>query len=148
MIEACPAYGLTRTMQDVLRVIQELTALDGVSPSYDELARECSLTSRGRVAALLLHVSTAAQAINCELAPTPERVAADRRWERAEQIAWGLLTDTIPVDADLFPDGPDFAALGIRACRVCGCTDDHACPVGCFWIEDDLCSECIPDEAA
>lgn len=29
-----------------------------------------------------------------------------------------------------------------RACRVCGCTDDRACPGGCYWVEDDLCSRC------
>lgn len=31
-------------------------------------------------------------------------------------------------------------------CRSCGCTDSNACihPVrgACFWVEDDLCSEC------
>ena len=30
-------------------------------------------------------------------------------------------------------------------CRICGCTDEHACPGGCYWVEDDLCSRC--DEA-
>lgn len=29
-----------------------------------------------------------------------------------------------------------------RKCRVCGCTDFHACPGGCYWVEDDLCSRC------
>lgn len=29
-----------------------------------------------------------------------------------------------------------------RRCRVCGCTDDCACPEGCYWVEEDLCSEC------
>ncbi len=29
-----------------------------------------------------------------------------------------------------------------RRCRVCGCTDDNACLGGCYWVEDDLCSEC------
>jgi hypothetical protein len=29
-----------------------------------------------------------------------------------------------------------------RACRVCGCTDDHACEGGCSWVEIDLCSRC------
>jgi hypothetical protein len=47
---------------------------------------------------------------------------------------------------------------GIPKCRVCGCTDDHACPGGCRWVEDpvvdypadlmgpagDLCSACLP----
>lgn len=30
----------------------------------------------------------------------------------------------------------------IKQCRVCGCTDDKACPGGCCWVEDDLCSQC------
>jgi ferredoxin len=29
-----------------------------------------------------------------------------------------------------------------RRCRVCGCTDLQACPGGCFWVEEDLCSQC------
>lgn len=28
------------------------------------------------------------------------------------------------------------------ACRVCGCTDSAACPGGCWWVEEDLCSAC------
>ena len=31
-----------------------------------------------------------------------------------------------------------------RACRVCGCTQDNACrPNSCWWVEWDLCSECV-----
>lgn len=30
----------------------------------------------------------------------------------------------------------------VAACRVCGCTDDRACPGGCAWVEPDLCSVC------
>ncbi len=29
-----------------------------------------------------------------------------------------------------------------RTCRVCGCTDSDGCPNGCFWVADDLCSNC------
>lgn len=29
-----------------------------------------------------------------------------------------------------------------KKCRVCGCTDDKACVGGCYWVEDDLCSQC------
>lgn len=34
-------------------------------------------------------------------------------------------------------------------CRVCGCTDEHACEGGCSWVPDpacegDLCSRCLP----
>lgn len=31
----------------------------------------------------------------------------------------------------------------LKKCRVCGCTDDFACPGGCYWVEEDLCSECV-----
>jgi len=28
-------------------------------------------------------------------------------------------------------------------CRICGCTDERACPGGCFWVGKDLCSRCV-----
>jgi len=27
-------------------------------------------------------------------------------------------------------------------CRVCGCTNEHACDGGCSWVDIDLCSKC------
>ncbi|MFA7331074.1 MAG: hypothetical protein WC326_08380 [Candidatus Delongbacteria bacterium] len=33
------------------------------------------------------------------------------------------------------------------ACRVCGCTEDRACPGGCWWVEPDLCSACAETAA-
>lgn len=30
-----------------------------------------------------------------------------------------------------------------QVCRVCGCTQDNACPGGCYWVEEDLCSKCV-----
>lgn len=29
-----------------------------------------------------------------------------------------------------------------RACRLCGCMDERACPSGCSWVGPDLCSAC------
>lgn len=29
-----------------------------------------------------------------------------------------------------------------RRCRRCGCTDVAACPGGCSWVDQDLCSAC------
>lgn len=29
-----------------------------------------------------------------------------------------------------------------QVCRVCGCTQNNACPGGCSWVEPDLCSDC------
>lgn len=36
---------------------------------------------------------------------------------------------------------------GLPACRVCGCTEHNACPDVCWWIEEDLCSNCEGLEA-
>lgn len=33
-------------------------------------------------------------------------------------------------------------STSISTCRICGCTDDHACKGGCSWISPDLCSKC------
>jgi len=33
-----------------------------------------------------------------------------------------------------------------QKCRVCGCTENNACPGGCSWVEDDLCSACVDQE--
>lgn len=42
---------------------------------------------------------------------------------------------------DVLPDGKfKFSATG--RCRVCGCTDERACPGGCVWAEPSLCSRC------
>lgn len=38
-----------------------------------------------------------------------------------------------PARAEGTPDG---------TCRICGCTDERACPGGCEWVEPDLCSRC------
>lgn len=32
-----------------------------------------------------------------------------------------------------------------RVCRVCGCTYENACPGGCSWVEEDLCSACAEE---
>ncbi|MEG0854567.1 MAG: AAA family ATPase [Angelakisella sp.] len=52
-----------------------------------------------------------------------------------------------------FPKGTTFTIVDpkdrtVKKCRVCGCTNDHACPGGCYWVETNLCSRCAshPDE--
>ncbi|MCW3125260.1 MAG: hypothetical protein JWO03_918 [Bacteroidetes bacterium] len=35
-----------------------------------------------------------------------------------------------------------------QACRVCGCTQNNACPGGCWWTEEDLCSSCDPKKSS
>ena len=37
-----------------------------------------------------------------------------------------------------------FLTLGMK-CKYCGCDDYHACPGGCFWVEEELCSRCAEE---
>jgi hypothetical protein len=30
-----------------------------------------------------------------------------------------------------------------RACRFCGCTEARACPGGCAWATEDICTACL-----
>lgn len=34
-----------------------------------------------------------------------------------------------------------------RRCRICGCTQFNACRGGCWWVADDLCSNCKRDSS-
>ena len=65
-------------------------------------------------------------------------------WEHAMIEADLRLADLVPQAAD-YPAGPDLAALGIRACRNCGCTEASGCDDGCWWVGPDLCSNCALD---
>lgn len=67
-------------------------------------------------------------------------------------------TEDVPVDGfaeDPFDEEDPTTAddlFDVPACRVCGCTEDRACPGGCWWVEDpegeDLCSACAEKEGA
>lgn|GEM_PF-3513529 len=37
-------------------------------------------------------------------------------------------------------------AIAVRACAGCGCTDDRACPGGCSWARETVCSTCAETE--
>jgi hypothetical protein len=68
----------------------------------------------------------------------------------ADFEGWELMAQTLEeVIAELraAPPRPDLTALGIRTCRVCGCTDNCGCEEGCYWVENDLCSSCIGSES-
>jgi hypothetical protein len=79
-------------------------------------------------------------------ADDPTMMAGLERCEHAMEEGYRVLREAFP-DASRWPAGPDLAALGIRACRQCGCTDASACADGCSWVADDLCSGCaVPAE--
>lgn len=64
------------------------------------------------------------------------------RFQRAHHVLFGPAQD----------GGDGGQDDDVASCRVCGCTDDRACPGGCHWVPDptmagDLCSRCAPQEA-
>lgn len=52
--------------------------------------------------------------------------------------------DTLPADAFMATghDIPRVPALIGGICRRCGCTQNDACPGGCGWAAEDLCTAC------
>lgn len=67
--------------------------------------------------------------------------------ERGLRLADRALTPGVP--ESVIPGFLDVVA----ACRVCGCTEDAACPGGCWWVPDpwmegELCSSCLPPSPA
>jgi hypothetical protein len=57
----------------------------------------------------------------------------------------GYSLDFLPHEGVDYPRGfnefmVDRASL--RACAICGCTDDLACEGGCHWVGPNLCSAC------
>jgi hypothetical protein len=70
-----------------------------------------------------------------------------RRWLHARRTVFHFLRAIGPNRRQL-TEGPDLSTVAIRACRVCGCTEDSACEGGCHWVGPDLCSQCGPEIAA
>lgn len=63
LVMPVPRLGLTPMQADCARVIAELTGADDVAPTYDEIANELGLSSRGRVAFLVDELCTRGWAI-------------------------------------------------------------------------------------
>ena len=68
------------------------------------------------------------------------------RWGHAVVAIWNRIAMLIP-DVAKYPEGPDLAALGIRACRVCGATRQPG-NEEFFWAAPDLCGACCEAEPA
>lgn len=80
---------------------------------------------------------------------------ADNDFERLENAAEATDIEALRLLRQAFIDTgievagrPNLTAFGVAQCRVCGCTDQCACPGGCSWVEPDLCSACAvnPEE--
>lgn len=89
--------------------------------------------------------------------PLAERVVDDDRAARALELLANHAGKTLQISVqpgEVRRAIETHAALlaaaspGVRRCRVCGCTDDRACPGGCWWAGPDLCTACDPPEVA
>lgn len=60
--------------------------------------------------------------------------------------AMDKLADALAVVEEALDEMPPECVSPERACswtcRVCGCTDETACFGGCYWVAQDLCSQC------
>lgn len=79
-----------------------------------------------------------------------EPVPPLRGYEAAALECSSLLMQAVSLFVDKSeyqnPPLPDLPTLGIRTCRVCGCTANCGCEDGYHWVEDDLCSLCVGAE--
>lgn len=66
-----------------------------------------------------------------------------QRWGTASAECEAIIDALVPklTDAEIIA-GPDLAAFGLRACSVCGCTDDVGCDIPCRWVGPNLCTNC------
>ena len=87
----------------------------------------------------LLRAYSARRETAQERARRAEEQEAVRTRLRATRPAAGLRAVS---DGDVLRLAPR-EKPGVRACRVCGCTQRRACPGGCSWVEWDLCSACV-----
>ena len=61
-----------------------------------------------------------------------------------DQVVEGQITINLTVNADIMDELiEEVQRLDAPRCRICGCTDNNACPGGCYWVEEDLCSQCV-----
>lgn len=56
---------------------------------------------------------------------------------RGEKLA------AVQFDGNKNPSYIPIIEMRVVKCRVCGCTDENACPGGCSWANRDICTSCV-----
>lgn len=77
------------------------------------------------------------------LPDTFDRIANAANAELRRDL-YSLVTHALPSDSFVASDGrsPRIPALLGGVCRICACSQNDACPEGCGWAADDLCTAC------
>lgn len=74
--------------------------------------------------------------------PSMEVIAAGGELHCVESLQrWLAKHPVTPYnDDDSKSGGHPMIVEVLPTCRICGCTENYACNVGCVWLEPDLCS--------
>ena len=70
---------------------------------------------------------------------------AYRYTEKHIAKAWAAAKETVQEELELERWERDFPGMYGEenwTCALCGCTNDHACDGGCYWVYPNLCSAC------
>lgn len=81
--------------------------------------------------------------ISVFMGPMPPLQGYEAAALQCSSLLMQAMSPLVDESEDQNPPLPDLSVLGIRTCRVCGCTDICGCDELCHWVEDDLCSSCV-----
>lgn len=107
----------------------------GYRPAVDYLTEAL----RGQGKAIATHVDThLTNEKVLDLAGAINRAVAIALRKQLEEVAAGVLALQFELPECATPE---------RSCRVCGCTYENGCSGGCWWVAQDLCSQCEASDA-
>ena len=107
-----------------------------------DLAKIVDLVVAGRTYIPVLQLDADGRQVDTKVRTEPVNAGTPLRRTKYRIVQPYLCSDcaALTLDPQLHNevhDGP--------ACEVCGCTTDNACPGGCWWVDDRLCSACAGD---
>jgi hypothetical protein len=97
--------------------------------------------AKKRTTKQLVRLRVAARAGNGEMVPRGTLCEA-ARWYGDGSAALATREDGTRVGRVLRQFFALVATADEAQCRICGCTESEACPGGCGWEQDNVCSSC------
>lgn len=114
--EADPAFA-----EDLEEALQRAGFKTGGLSAHEQGRMEADAFWEGEIEGLLQIIARLVGALTL----TPEGALDAKRVMEATERAEAALRE-----------------MDFRYCRVCGCSENDACPPTCAWVEPDLCSSC------